>query len=99
MVEHYQGESDEGDELPDGMAAEAEEPSENAEGTAEESSEGEEEASDDSDEEKPKSFFGRLAEATPYEVMIWLSFFIVLTGILLMLLEWLSYDMIVYPKY
>ena len=60
------------------------------------------ESEDDSDEdeaEKPKSFFGKLGGTSPYVVMIWLAFFILLASVILMLVKWMSYDMIVYPKY
>ena len=49
--------------------------------------------------EKPRSFFGRLTEATPYEVMIGLAFLFIMIGILLMLMEWMRYEMISYPNY
>ena len=60
---------------------------------------GSEDGEEEDGAEKPKSFFGRLAEATPYEVMVWLAFIFVIVGILLMIMEWMRYDMIVYPDY
>ena len=83
------------DVLPDGMSAEAETPE--SEYTGEEGEESEDDEEDDV--EKPKSFFGKLGETSPYEIMIWLAFFILLAGVILMLVKWMSYDMIVYPKY
>lgn len=89
-------ETDAMDVLPDGVSADSEETPE-SEYSGEEGEEDED--SDDNDAEKPKSFFGKLGETSPYEVMIWLSFFILLAGVILMLVKWMSYDMIVYPKY
>lgn len=89
-------ETDAMDVLPDGVSADSEETPE-SEYSGEEGEEDED--SDDNDAEKPKSFFGKLGETSPYEVMIWLAFFILLAGMILMLVKWMSYDMIVYPKY
>ncbi len=106
------GSADNLDDLPDGMSAEYE-TAENegfvsddySETLIDDSAVSEDEVLDDETEdedegeEKPKSFFGKLGESTPYEVMIWLSFLFLMAGILLMLFEWMGYDMIVYPKY
>lgn len=83
------------DVLPDGMSADSETPE------SEYSGEENEDSEDDSDDqaEKPKSFFGKLGGTSPYVVMIWLAFFILLASVILMLVKWMSYDMIVYPKY
>lgn len=47
-------------------------------------------------EEKP-SFFQKLTQASPYEVMLWISVAVLLLGIFFMLHEFMAYDMIIDP--
>ncbi len=106
--EYVEGEEYATDEdLPDGMMSEtgesgeetASEMASDAEGSEYGEGEESEEEGDGENADKPKSFFAKLTEATPYEVMIALAFIILVIGILLMLFQWMGYDMIVYPKY
>ncbi len=98
--EYVDGEEYVDEDLPDGMTVVSEESVEETE--SDDSEYAEEEIEEDVEGEnadKPKSFFAKLGEAMPYEVMIALSFIILVIGILLMLIHWMSYDMQTYPKY